>query len=133
MADGYNEKTVSVSITGDTTRTRYAGDVTFKCVLSKREELLADQIRRRAIGPSPENTPAPVKLQGDSYMYGQLTVRIKKAPKWWETSDGGMDELDGNLVEELYLKALEVEKEFKDKLREDADQASKDLSAPKKD
>jgi hypothetical protein len=123
-----NEATFTVAVVGRTSRAQYAGEFTVKQVLSKRDEFAADQVRRELIGSSPENTPAPVKLQGDAFMLGQLRIRLKKWPKWWETCDFGMElRGDDNLIEELYVKALNAEKAYLEDIQKSAAEAAASL------
>src|SRR5271168_5160767 len=104
--------TFSISTTGKTTGQPFAGEFTVKTVMTRRDEFYADQERRRIVGPSPENTPAPVGLQGEAYMLGQLRARITAAPDWWKNSDAGLDLQDVNVIVEIFELALAKEKEI---------------------
>ena len=121
------DKTFSINELGDTSldsktgeAVRFVGVFVVKRVLSKREEIAADIFRRQILGPDPLNSMA--SISNDAYVMGQLSVRIIKAPSWWEQSNGGLELKDNNILAKIYEEAMKAEFEYR--------QALIDLSAP---
>lgn len=124
------QEVISVNVVGNQTGNPYIGEFTVKLSLTKREQLKADMIRREILGPSPlNNEPAP-KLQTDAFILGQLAVRVTKAPKFWEDSNGGLElpEGDDNLLYELYNQILEKIEANTNKMREQAKKALENMA-----
>ena len=116
------EKSFIIDLVGDTTGERFVGTFTVKCVLSKREEMAADIRRRSILGPNPEN--AITMLASDAFVLGQLSVRIIKAPSWWDRSEGGLDLLDTNVTAKVFEEATKSEIEFRESISKQADAAT---------
>ena len=119
------EAQFAISEVGETTGEKFTGMFTVKRVLSKREESLADIRRRAILGPQPENSLSSVA--NDAYVLGQLAVRIVKAPKWWDESDGGLDLLDSNVLAKIFEETLKAEIEFRKEIAEKTGDAEKVL------
>lgn len=121
-----NIKTIELSTTGSVTGKPYVGTFRAKGILTRRDQFLADAARRRIIGPNPADAlPA---LQGEAYMLGQLSVRLIEAPDWWVNLANGELIEDGNVIAELYEKALEAESKVKEDLNKAAEKAMSKLT-----
>lgn len=117
------ESTFAISEKGDETGHQYIGTFTVKCILSKREEFLADARRRELLGAMADD--ATVTVRGNAFALSQLFVRIVDAPEWWVESDNGADLYDNNVIAEVFAKALEAADEWRKKISGEADKAEK--------
>ena len=120
-------KPVDLNVVGEDSKRVYKGSFTFRGTLTRRQRLYADQVRRRALGPSPEGTEPLPTAQTDAYMIGQCAARVMDAPVWWQESDSGMDLDDNNVLVAVYDAALKVEDEVKGLLSKDAEKVTKKL------
>lgn len=102
------------------------GNFIVKTSITKRDELAADEFRRRALGV--DSLSAPAGLQTDAYIAGQLFVHIVEAPKWWKESDSGLelDSKDGTSYA-LYDALLQEIQKIKDERTNGAAEAVKSL------
>ena len=116
----------TVNITGDTTGRVYSGKFLVKTLLSRRDNFVADERRRMLLGSSPQ--AASPNVQGEAYIFGQLSVRILEAPKFWMDSDNGLDLEDANVIGEVFKIAMEKEEEYTKSLKTQAQEAVKTLS-----
>lgn len=116
----------TVNITGESTGRVYTGKFLVKTVLSRRDSFIADERRRMLLGSNPQS--AAPNIQGEAYMFGQLSVRILEAPKFWTDSDNGLDLEDVNVIGEIFKIAMEKEDEYSKSLKEQAKEAVKTLS-----
>ena len=80
---------IAFSFVGQNSGHKWTGNFIVKTSITKREEFIADEFRRRALGP--DSLSAPAALQTDAYIAGQLFVHIVEAPKWWKDSDSGLE------------------------------------------
>ena len=119
------ESTFAIAMKGDTLDHEYTGTFTVRCILTKREELIADVRRRELLGPSADSA-SPVILN-NAYVLGQLFVRIVDAPDWWKESDGGADLYDTNVIGEIYAKVLEASAAWRKKVAGESDKAEEPL------
>lgn len=101
-----NERTFYFESKGDATHENYKGDFTVICV--------PDMRARRAIEVEKSRLSADVahptdNLAGLSIILANLRVRITDGPEWWDSSQGGYNIMDENILVELYDKVLEQE------------------------
>lgn len=124
-------KPVEINVVGEETGRVYKGAFTFRGTQTRRQRLYADQVRRRALGPSPEGTDPLPNVNTDAYIIGQCASRVIDSPKWWQESDSGMDLDDSNVILAIYEAALKVEDEVKAELSKESDKAVKKLKEKK--
>lgn len=123
---GTGTSTFSVSMDGDKTGTKWHGEFTVKTLLSHRDELRRDQIRRELLGGvSPEH--ASVRSLNQADVFSDLAVRIVKSPAWWNEASGGLDLSDDNVIATIYSKTIDAEKEVLNRIKKDAEQANEEL------
>jgi hypothetical protein len=89
----------------------------------------ADRRRREYLGSNPQNASAQAST--DSIMISQLSVRVIKAPSWWSDSLGGEQLSDGNVLEEVFTKAVAQEQARKEAVLKSAEEATKKLKQSK--
>lgn len=116
----------SFSVIGEQTGKPYNGDFTVKTVISRRENFIADERRRLLIGANASSVSQSVN--GEAYMFGQLSVRIVSAPDWWNNADNGVDLEDDNVAPELYNLIMEKADEHRKKIKESAEKAVEKMS-----
>lgn len=117
---------LSFSAVGNQTGSPYNGDFVVKTNITRREAFVADERRRLLLGPNATNVPASVN--GEAYMFGQLSVRIVDGPDWWKNSDSGLDLQDENIAPELFTLVMQKEEERQKDVKAKADKAVKELS-----
>lgn len=123
---GTGTATFSVSMDGDRTGTKWHGEFTVKTLLSHRDELRRDQIRRELLGGvNPEF--ASIRSLNQADVFSDLAVRIIKSPTWWNEAAGGLDLSDDNVVATVYSKTMDAEKEVLNRIKKDGDEASEEL------
>jgi hypothetical protein len=125
--------TFTLSMTGKDTQKPFNGTFKAKLILTIREKLYADAERRQLVGPSPEGTPPAPSMQGYGYMLGQLRARLVEYPEWWKDSNFGSELEDDNIVEEIWDKVFEAEKEYKAGLQKEVKGIAKSLREKDKD
>ena len=119
------ETQIEFECTGETTSKRYSGSFTVKCVLNNFE---ATEVILRSDRYNGGSQTLPVQTALFNRAIAELELRVKSAPEWWSKSDSGRLIFDQNVVFELFNKALEAQKEWKDRLSQEA---SKSESASK--
>ena len=125
-------KVMSVDVRDEETGDNYRGDFSFRCLLTRRQRMFADQVRRTILGPSPEGSDATNAVHTEAYILGQLSVRVVDAPNWWTNSDSGRDLNGYNVILAVYDAAISVEEAYKKSVNKDSVEASKKLKEKKK-
>lgn len=105
-----NNRDFFVDITGDKTHTRYEGVFVVKMVLTRKEKFQSDEKRRIYLGIS-GNQALPDVIK-EAYILAELQVRVVSAPQWWKITNNGEDIVDDNVLESIYNKFNEAEKEY---------------------
>lgn len=119
----------AISETGDESGRPYTGTFKVKTLLDRRDRFLADERRRTILGASGQD--ALVGLQEEAFVLGQLHVRVLEAPQWWRDSNSGLALEDGNIIIKLYELTVAEEVKRRDKMKEQASEAVKQISTPK--
>lgn len=117
--------TFEISVTGDTTGEKFLGNFECKIRLTHREMLLKDKIRRELLGESSVN--ASQLALDEAEVISELSVRITKAPGWWDNSNKGLDLYDYNLLTEIYNKVKDIENEYLNKINKNGEAARQEL------
>ena len=112
----------SISVVGNKTGTQWVGEFTVKPMLSHRDEIRRDRIRRELIGPEFGNPTDHV--WNLAVTFSELTVRVVAAPPFWTSNGDGMDLMDTNVVTEVYKKTMEIEASAAAKIKADAEAAT---------
>lgn len=122
-------KTEYVTVTGDKTYEQYVGDFKFKTMLSHRDHLSEDRVRREYL-TGPAGAEASLEAENTARVFAQLAVRIVDAPMWWRESSNGIDLPDNNVVAEVYKLALKAEADQLEALAKKAEEAKAKLAKP---
>ncbi len=116
-----NEKSFTVSVEGDVTGEKWYGSFKAKTLLTHRDNLRIDQLRRDLLGGLSDG-PAPGRTAIEtSIAMAEMGVRITDAPEWWRASNNGLDLADNNVVQAVYNECMKAEKENLDELRKKAE------------
>lgn len=121
----------SVNIVGEDSGRIFIGDFTVKLSLTRADRFKADQLRREILGSSPDGQEPLPAMQTEAFILGQLSVRIIKAPTWWEESNNGLELEDYNVIITLYDKVLELEEKKRKEIKKESEKALKQLSEQK--
>lgn len=121
MALPSNERTLSFSCVGQSTKNKYEGEFSFKCKLTMSEKYQLEVEKSRMLSDVKNPTPG---LENIIAIASALKMRIKKAPQWWSESANGMNLLDDNVLLDVYDKSIEAEMEWEKAAAEAAGVAS---------
>lgn len=116
---------ISVSVIGERTGQQWVGDFTIKTMLSHRDEIRRDRIRRELLGP--EAGDPTDKVWQLAVAFAELSVRVVDAPPFWRSNSDGLDLKDQNVVIEVYKKAIACEEAEVAKIKADGQAASNEL------
>jgi hypothetical protein len=117
--------TFSINVVGVTTGEKWTGDFTAKSYLSYRDIMAMDRYRRDLIGDKPEN--ASIRAVNQSEVLSQIFARLTKAPAWWGEHSQGLDCVDDNLIEEIFLAAVKVETDEREAIKKKGEAAQASL------
>lgn len=98
----------SIHLVGDTSGKLWTGDFRAKPILSFRDRLQADRMKRDLLGG--DGVGASTEAIVSSTLIGDLGVRLTETPEWWKESQGGLGLQDFNVLEAVYEGAKGVEK-----------------------
>lgn len=116
----------NVTVTGEESGQPFNGQFKVKTLLSRRDRLRADEIRRELIGGKPEGASASVIA--DALVLSQLAVRIIESPAWWQNSQGGLDLADANVIGEVFRLTMDEADKRAAALKKESEEALKKLS-----
>lgn len=94
------------SITGE----EWSGEFEFWTVLTHRQQMDRDRIRRDFLGARELDAPQRTRSQAEAI--ADLTVRIFKAPTWWLLSNQGQDLVDDEVITAVYDMVIKAENDF---------------------
>lgn len=117
------QKSFDIQVSGDTTGLDYKGTFTVKTGLSLQEQHAVELNRTRMMADYKNPT---VGLQRIALSLSELETRIIEAPAWWKELGNGYDVIDINVVEEVFIKAMSAESEWRDALKKKADEAKEE-------
>lgn len=119
-------KTFSVDIKGSVTKTNYSGVFKVRPLLSHRDKLRRDEMKRQLIGGFPDSTS--VSAMRIAEIFSKIWAHTVDAPSWWKDSGNGIDLLEDDPVEEVINKILEIEREALGIVEEEGEKAKKELT-----
>jgi len=128
MAKPIYEAPFTVDVTGDRTGESLQGVFKAKTRLSHRERLLIDQLKRQLLGPQPAGTMPSEDADSRADAFANLRVRLTESPSWWMNSNGGIELVDDNVVTAVFEKAVQVEVDAINAIKEAAAKAKAELT-----
>jgi hypothetical protein len=99
-----------IKVTGSLTGEEWAGEFEFWTILTHRQQMDRDRLRRDFLGA--RELEAPNRTQSQAEAIADLQVRIFKAPKWWMLSNGGQDLVDDEVLTAVYDMVIKAENDF---------------------
>jgi hypothetical protein len=115
----------TINVVGDITKERVQGTFASKPILTHREELTVDRIKRDLLGPDSANASANSVAMAS--IIAELSVRLTDAPPFWKNSNGGLDLVDENVVAAVYEKVMKIEKDTVDGVKTEGVEAKQEL------
>ncbi len=121
------QKTVSftIDIKGQVTERHYEGVFEVKTRLTTREKLREDELRRSLLGGNPQFAAPDAADTARALAY--LTVRLVKAPSFWEELNGCLESEDDNLLVAVNNAAVEAIEAELEKVKKKGEEAKRDL------
>lgn len=116
-----------VHVRGNITGKTWDGSFRAKPLLTFRDQLNIDKLRRDFVGTDGSN--AAPEAFSTAVVLSELAFRLTETPEWWKESQGGLDLCDPNVVEEVYKKSKAIESEHVKKVEADGDAAATALRA----
>lgn len=107
------ETTFEIDVEGNMTKRRYQGTFTFR-IPNMRTRAAADKERARLNEVAPELLDETVADFHQMVSYLRLT--LIQVPDWWKASHEGYDLFDANVVTQVYIKVMQFEKEWMEKV-----------------
>lgn len=120
------QNSFSINEIGKVSGRHFTGSFTVKLTLTRADQFAADARRREILGPRPNDALDALKLE--AFMLGQLSVRVIKAPKFWEDSNGGVLLEDFEVVQKVFDEAVRLENERLDAIQRETSDALKELA-----
>jgi len=94
-----------VHVKGAATGKTWDGKFRAKPLMTFREQMLADKMRREFTGSDVQDPDIAAQAQ----IISELAFRLTETPEWWKESKGGLDLSDPNVLTEVYDAAKKVE------------------------
>lgn len=116
-----NERAFDIDIVGDTTGYHYKGQFLVKCILTinEKHQLALEKTRMQADYANPS-----VDLAAISTYLAHIRAHTVEAPEWWKNTNEGANILgDENLITHIYDKCLEMEEQWREELKKNAEVA----------
>jgi len=114
-----NESSFDFLHVGELTGNKYDGQFTVKCVLSLGDKRLLE-IEKSRLTADLMNPTGNLSALGS--VVANLRVRVTDAPDWFNQKIMNLDILDEEVLFELYSKCLEKSEEWRDKVKEKAEE-----------
>jgi hypothetical protein len=111
----------SIAERGDVTGEQFNWSFTSKRMLSIRDRITRDGIRRQLIGERPQDAEANTVLRAE--MLAFLQVSLTETPKAWKESGNGLDLFDDNIVMKVYEKTVEGQNQAIEEIEDAGDEA----------
>lgn len=118
----------TVSVRGELSGEDFRG--VFKAVplLSHRQNLARDQMRRDLLGPKPEEASADAV--NISQVFSKLYAHLTETPSWWKDSGNGLNLLDEAPVAAVYEQVLKIETDARKAILDAGQKAANELKKP---
>ena|ERR1700677_2855089 len=118
-------KEFTIDIVGERTARTYMGKFRTKTLLTHRETIQVDNIRRSLLGADPSNSGATAGATAG--VLAELSVRLIETPQWWKDSNGSMDLFDEIVLVTVMNKVQEIETEYLNSIKKQGDKAKEEL------
>lgn len=119
-------RSFSVEVEGTTTKQKYNGLFKMKPLLSHREKLRRDEIKRQILGALPEG--ALQASERTAIIFSKIWVHLIESPAWWREAGNGLDLLDEEPVMAVIDKIVDIEMEVLGKTEKEGEEAKKEIA-----
>lgn len=119
-------KSFSVDVEGKFTKTKYMGVFKVRPLLSHRDKLRREEIRRQLVGTFSEG--ASEDAFRIATVFSKIWAHLVEAPSWWKDAGNGIDLLDEEPVEAVISKLIEYELEITGQITQDGEKAKEELT-----
>lgn len=100
-----------INVVGNETQERYVGEFKYKrpnLGIRRQIKIMEDQLNNGSDTLDDE-------VRAINMMVSWLHFTLLEHPKWW---NGGLDMYDANILEDIYMKILDFERKFKEKIED---------------
>lgn len=92
----------TVDLIGDMSAQKFQGKFTLKTVLTHKEQLHRDELRRLYLGSFNQAQPSP-RAANQADVFSDINARlvdftVKNCPSWWKENDMGLGLMDDNVI-----------------------------------
>lgn len=100
----------TIKVVGALTGEEWSGEFEFWTVLTHRQQMERDRLRREYLGA--RELEAPNRTRSQAEALSDLQVRIFKAPSWYVTSNQCQDLVDDEVLTAIYDMVIKAENDF---------------------
>jgi hypothetical protein len=115
----------SIAERGDVTGEQFNWSFTAKKMLSLRDRITRDSIRRQLVGERPQDAEPNTVLRAE--MLAFLQVSLTETPKAWKDSANGLDLFDDNIVMKVYEETVNGQNKVIEEIEKAGDEAKEKL------
>jgi len=119
-------KSFSVDVKGESTQQQYSGVFKVRLLLTHRQKLQKDEMKRQLLGVAPEN-PSQDAFK-TAIIFSKIWAHLVEAPSWWKDAGNGIDLLDEAPVDDVISKLAAMEEELNKSLSKEGDKAKEELT-----
>jgi hypothetical protein len=112
-----------VHVKGVATGKTWDGKFRAKPLLTFREQMLADKMRREFTGTDVQDPD----IVAQATIISELAFRLTEVPEWWRSNGGGLDLSDPNVLTEVYREAKKVEEDHAKSLTAEGEAARQSI------
>lgn len=114
-----------IHVTGVVTGKTWAGRFRAKPLLSFRDQMGMDRMRRELLGGDIANADPNVIVQ--AAVLADLSFRLTEFPDWWTANGNGLDLADPNVLEAIYIETKKVEEDYLKTISNEAEKAREEI------
>ena len=118
-------KSFSVDVEGSMTKNTYKGVFKVRPLLSHRDKLRRDEIKRQLVGGTPDGTGVAALRIAE--IFSKIWAHLVEAPSWWKDAGNGLDLIDEEPVVAVIDKIVDIEQEAMGAIAKEGEVAKKDL------
>lgn len=120
-------KSFSIDVEGSITKRRYEGVFKVRPLLTHRQKLQRDEMKRQLLGAMPES--ATNDAFKTAVIFSKIWIHLVEAPSWWKDAANGIELLDEEPVSAVVDKIVDIENEVMGKIVQEGSKAKEGLVA----
>lgn len=121
-----DSRSIAVDIKGTVTGQQFMGVFKIKPLLSHRDKLRRDQLKRELLGV--QSDQASEAAYRTAEVFSKLWCHIIESPSWWKDASNGLDLLDEEPIVFLIEAIVKMEQEILDGISKQGEESKKDLT-----